>query len=127
MSFGEWILWLIYFFFMVIYFMMIFKIIMDVFRRDDIGGWAKAGWMVILLFIPLITMLIYIIAQGRAMASRDTAQMSQLRSEQDAYIRSVASSGSSAADQISQAHELLRSGAITQTEFDSLKTKALAV
>lgn len=126
MSFGEWVLWLIYFFFMIIYFMMIFKIIMDVFRRDDLGGWGKAGWMVILLFIPLLTMLIYIITQGRQMASRDMSQMSRLRSEQDAYIRSAASGGSTTADQIAQAHKLLQDGAITPAEFDSLKTKALA-
>jgi len=121
---GEWLIWLLYFFFMVIYFMMIFKIIMDVFRRDDIGGGMKALWLILLLFIPFLTMLIYVISQGKQMAQRDMKQYSELQSQQADYIRSVA--GNDATTQIKQAHDLLSSGAITQEEFDAIKTKALA-
>lgn len=124
MNLGEWLLWLLYFFFMVIYFMMIFKIIMDVFRRHDIGGGMKAVWLILLLFLPLITMLIYVISQGKQMAERDMKQYSELQSQQADYIRSVA--GNDATTQIKQAHDLLASGAITQEEFDAIKTKALA-
>jgi len=121
---GEWLIWLLYFFFMVIYFMMIFKIIMDVFRRDDIGGGMKALWLILLLFIPFLTMLIYVISQGKQMAQRDMKQYSELQSQQADYIRSVA--GNDSTTQIKQAHDLLSSGAITQEEFDAIKAKALA-
>ena len=125
MSLGDWLLWLVYFFFMVVYFMMIFRIIGDLFRRDDLGGWGKAGWIIILLFIPLLTMLIYVITQGQKMAGRDMQQYSALRAQQDDYVRSVAAS-SDPTNQIKQAHELLQSGALTQHEFDAIKAKALA-
>jgi len=124
MSLGDWLIWLLYFFFVVVYFMMIFRIIGDLFRRDDIGGWGKAGWLIILLFIPLITMLIYVIAQGQKMAERDAAQYGAMKAQQDEYIRSVARGDTSY--QIKQAHELLQSGAITQAEYDAIKAKALA-
>ena len=124
MNLGEWLLWLLYFFFMVIYFMMIFKIIMDVFRRHDIGGGMKAVWLILLLFLPLITMLVYVISQGKQMAKRDMKQYSELQSQQADYIRSVA--GNDSTTQIKQAHDLLTSGAITQEEFDAIKAKALA-
>jgi ABC-type multidrug transport system fused ATPase/permease subunit len=121
---GEWLIWLLYFFFMVIYFMMIFKIIMDVFRRDDIGGGMKALWLILLLFIPFLTMLIYVISQGKQMAQRDMKQYSELQSQQADYIRSVA--GNDSTTQIKQAHDLLTAGAISQEEFDAIKAKALA-
>jgi hypothetical protein len=124
MTLGDWILWLVYFFFMVIYFMMIFRIISDLFRRDDLGGWAKAGWMIILLFIPLLTMLIYVITQGQKMAQRDAQQYTAMRSQQDDYIRSMAATADPTT-QIKQAHDLLQSGALTQAEFDAIKAKAL--
>lgn len=123
MSLGDWLWWLIWFFFMVVYFMMIFRVIVDVFRRDDLGGWGKAGWLIILLFLPFLTLLLYVITQGRQMAQRDMAQYAQARGAQDDYIRSVA--GNDATTQIKQAHDLLQSGAITQDEFNAIKTKAL--
>jgi hypothetical protein len=119
-------LWtLLVIFFMVIYFMIMFRVIIDVFRRDDISGVGKAGWLLLLLVLPLITLLIYTIAQGKGMAERDMAQYQQMRSQQDSYIREVAG-GTDPAAQIKQAHDLLQSGAISQEEFDNLKAKALA-
>ena len=114
-------------FFMVIYFMILFRIIFDVFRRDDISGWGKAGWLIALLVVPLLTMLIYVIVEGKSMTDRDISQVKQMQAQQADYIRSVTSGGgSSAADQIAKAQDLLTSGAITQAEFDSIKAKALA-
>lgn len=127
MNFGEWILWLIYFFFMVLFFMMVFKVIIDIFRRDDIGGWGKAGWFLFLFVFTFLALLIYVITQGKEMAQRDMKQYAAMQADQADYIRSVAAS--SAADptaQIKQAHDLLQSGAISQEEFDAIKAKALA-
>lgn len=125
MTLSDWLLWLVYFFFMVIYFMMIFRIIGDLFRREDLGGWGKAGWIIALLFIPLLTMLIYVITQGQKMAQRDSQQYGAMRAQQDDYIRSMAASADPTT-QIKQAHDLLQSGALTQAEFDAIKAKALA-
>ncbi|MCA0330961.1 MAG: SHOCT domain-containing protein [Actinobacteria bacterium] len=124
MNLGDALLWLVYFFFMIVYFMMIFWIIGDLFRRDDIGGFAKALWIIVLLFIPLLTMLIYVITQGSKMTERRMAEYGQLKAQQDAYIKNVARGDTSS--QIKQAHDLLQSGAITQAEYDALKAKALS-
>ena len=124
-SLADWLWWLLAVFFMVIYFMMLFRIIIDIFRNHDSSGWAKAGWLILLLFIPLITMLIYVIANGKGMAQRDAAQYQAMKQSQDDYIRSVATT-SDPSTQIAQAHALLEKGAITQQEFDSIKAKALA-
>jgi hypothetical protein len=128
MSFGEWIWWLIIVFFMVVFFMMLFRIIIDIFRNHESSGWVKAGWLILLFFLPLLGMLIYVIVNGKHMAQRDVAQYQAAAAAQQEYIRSVAgaSGGSDAAAQIEKAHDLLAKGAISQTEFDALKAKALA-
>lgn len=125
MNLGEWIWWLIIVFFMVIYFMMLFRIVIDIFRDHDTSGWAKAGWLFALLWIPLLTMLIYVIVNGKKMAQRDVAQYEAAAKAQQDYIKSVAG-GADPAAQISQAHDLLSKGAISQAEFDAIKAKALA-
>ena len=125
MSLTDWLWWLLAVFFMVIFFMMLFRIIIDIFRSDDMGGWGKAGWLILIFFVPLLGMLIYVIARGKGMAERDIKEMSQMQAAQDDYIRSVAASNDPTA-QIKQAADLLASGAITQAEFDAIKAKALA-
>ena len=124
-SLADWLWWLLIVFFMVVYFMMLFRIIMDVFRNHESSGWAKAGWLIALLFFPLITMLIYVIVNGKHMAERDIKQMQAVQQAQNDYIKSVAGSSDPTA-QIAQAHDLLEKGAISQQEFDSIKSKALA-
>jgi hypothetical protein len=124
-SLADWLWWLLIVFFMVVYFMMLFRIIMDVFRNHESSGWVKAGWLIALLFFPLLTMLIYVIVNGKHMAERDIKQMQAMQQAQDQYIKSVAGSSDPTA-QIASAHDLLEKGAITQQEFDAIKSKALA-
>ena len=124
-SLADWLWWLLIVFFMVVYFMMLFRIIMDVFRNHESSGWVKAGWLIALLFFPLLTMLIYVIVDGKHMAERDIKQMQAVQQAQNDYIKSVAGSSDPTA-QIAQAHDLLEKGAISQQEFDSIKSKALA-
>jgi len=115
--FFAWILWI----WLLIY------VYMDVFRRTDIGGWGKFGWVIFTIFLPFIGVFTYLIVEGRAMGDRRMAEAKQARADSDAYIRSVANNGSSSsADQIAQANQLLNSGAITQDEYQTLKAKALA-
>jgi Phospholipase_D-nuclease N-terminal/Short C-terminal domain len=119
------VLWsMIIFFAFIIWIWLLITVFADVFRRRDIGGGMKAIWIVFVILLPYLGVLIYLIAEHQGMADRSTAQMQQVKEQQDAYIKSVA--GTSPTDQIAQAKQLLDSGAISQAEFDSIKTKALA-
>ncbi len=104
--------------------MVLFSILSDLFRDKETNGFVKAIWVFALIFIPFLTALIYLIVRGHGMAERNAAAATEMKQAQDAYIREAA--GSSPADQIARAKELLDSGAISQAEFDSIKAKALS-
>ena len=126
MSFWDIIWFIIVAFAFIFYLMVLFSIIGDLFRDHETSGWVKAIWVIFLLFFPLITALVYLIARGQGMAQRSMKQGQELKAMQDDYIRSVSGGGAGAADQIAKAHDLLAKGAITQVEYDTIKTKALA-
>jgi Short C-terminal domain/Phospholipase_D-nuclease N-terminal len=119
------IVWLILSSFVfVAYLLVLFQIIVDLFRDHELGGGFKALWIIGLLFLPVLTALLYIVARGRGMAARGRAAAERAKSDTDAYIRSVA--GRSPAEQIADAKALLDAGTISQDEFARLKAKALA-
>ena len=119
-------LWsLIVIFFMVVYFLMLFSIIVDVFRRHDIHGGKKALWLLFILFFPLIGLIAYLIVNGHGIAERQAKDVQHSQQQFDEHVKAVAA-GSSSADQIAKAKELLDAGTITQAEFDQIKAKALA-
>lgn len=124
MEFGQFLWSLLVIFFMIMYFMILFSVVIDLFRNHQMGGFAKALWIIFLIFIPLISLLVYVIVYGKSMAQRQQAAVVEAQQEQDAYIKQVA--GTSPAEQIAQAQQLLNSGAISQEEFDKLKAKALS-
>lgn len=124
-TFGDILITTIWIFFLFAYLMLLFFILTDLFRDQDLSGWWKAVWVVALIFFPLITALVYLIARGKGMQDRSAQEAEQVRKAQDSYIRSVAAP-QDPADQIAKAKQLLDSGAIDQKEFDSLKAKALA-
>jgi len=108
----------------VAYLVVLFHIVVDLFRDSELGGGAKALWIIGLILIPLLTSLIYVLARGKGMAERQRAAVKSARDDTDAYIRNVA--GKSPADQIADAKRLLDSGTINADEFARLKAKALA-
>jgi hypothetical protein len=116
---------LLVFFVWVAWFLLLFHIIGDVFRRRDISGGKKTAWLIFILFVPFIGTFAYLIANGDDMARRNIEAAEAAQKDTDAYIRSVASSDGAAAE-IERAKALLDSGAITQAEFDTIKAKALA-
>lgn len=124
------IIWIvIWSFFFVAYLFVLFYILTDLFRDHLLSGWWKALWIVLLIFVPYLTALVYIIARGRGMAERQGAAIQQARTAQDAYIKQVAGAsggGKSVTDHIADAKALLDNGTINQSEFDQLKAKALA-
>ena len=119
------VLWsMVIFFLFVIWIWILITVFADIFRRHDIGGGMKTVWLIFVIVLPYLGVFIYLIAEGHKMADRNAEQMQAARAQQDEYIKSVA--GSSPADQVAQAKQLLDSGAITQAEFDTMKAKALA-
>ncbi len=109
---------------MVMYCMILFSILGDLFRDHDTSGWGKAAWVLFLVIAPFLAALIYLIARGNGMAKRSMAAQADAQKQFNEYVQSVAGSGSPT-DQIAQAKQLLDSGAIDQAEFDRLKAKAL--
>ncbi|MGZ4444449.1 MAG: SHOCT domain-containing protein [Nocardioidaceae bacterium] len=124
MSFWDVVWFIVISFAFVAYLMVMFAIITDLFRDRDVSGVAKAVWIVALIFLPLLTSLIYLVVRGGGMAERSARSADTMRQQQEAYIRDVAAKATPA-DQIAQAHSMLDAGVISQEEFDSLKAKAL--
>jgi len=120
------VMWTIFVFFIwVAWFMLLFRVFADIFRRQDISGWGKTGWVVFTIVLPFLGVFVYIITQGREMTERSLERVGAQRAEFDGYVRETARNGG-AASEISQAKQLLDSGAITTAEFETLKQKALA-
>jgi hypothetical protein len=101
-------------------------VLIDVFRRHDISGWGKAGWVIFVVLLPWIGVLVYLIVNHDGMAERRYRDAAQAQTQFDDYVRQAAGTSASPTQEIARAKELLDSGAITQAEFDAIKTKALA-
>jgi hypothetical protein len=108
----------------VAWFMLLFRVIFDVFRRHDIGGFHKVLWLIFVIFLPFLGVFVYLIAHSRGIAERSMEDAAANQAQFDDYVKSVAGSGGPAAE-IDKAKGLLDSGAITQAEFDAIKAKAL--
>lgn len=120
------VLWtMVIFFCWVVWIWMMILILSDVFRRGDISGWAKAGWVAFLIILPFLGALVYLIAQGSQMTERRVRDAQVSQANFDDYVKKVATDGGSAGE-IQRAKDLLESGTITQAEFEQLKAKALA-
>ena len=120
------VLWsMLVFFVWVAWFMLLFKIVGDVFRRRDIGGGMKTLWLLFVLFVPFLGVFVYLIANNDEMAKRDLERAQAAQAQFNDYVQQAAGSGGAAAE-IDKAKKLLDSGAINESEFAALKAKALA-
>lgn len=118
------VLWsMLIFFIWIAWFVLLFHVIIDVFRRRDASGGKKVLWLLFLLFVPFLGVFAYLIINSDHMAQRNIDAAAQAQGQFDDHIRSVAGG---AAAEIERAKGLLDSGAITQTEFDAIKAKAIA-
>ena len=124
-DFWDVLLWSFWFFIWIAALMVWFRCLFDLFGDHTLSGWGKAGWALLLVFVPWLGALIYLIARGRSMTERQMDALKQQKAAQDEYIQQVAGK-SSPADDIASAKALLDSGAIDQSEFNALKAKALA-
>jgi chemotaxis signal transduction protein len=123
---GSFLLALFEFFLFFAWFMCLFWVLGDVFRSKDLGGGSKTLWVIFVIVIPWLGILVYLIVRGHGMQDRQMQQAQEIQAAQANYIKSVASSSGSATTQIADAKGLLDSGAITPTEFEQIKAKALA-
>lgn len=121
---GEALLLALEIFFFVIWIWILIVILNDLFRDHELSGWAKAAWVLFLVFIPFLTALIYLIARGEGMRDRTIRAQAEAKQHMDAYIREQAHS--SPADELHKLNELKEKGAISAEEFEKAKAKLLA-
>jgi signal transduction histidine kinase len=111
-----WILWIF----------LLIRILMDIFRSDDLGGWGKAAWVIFIILIPFIGVLVYIIARGHSMQKRDVQSAQAADQAMRAYVQSAAGPSTSAAEELNKLAELRDRGVLSPQEFEAQKAKLLA-
>ena len=116
---------ILYFFVFFLWLMILFRVIWDIFRSHDLGGWGKAGWLFFILVLPFLGVFVYLIARGGSMHERDVrvaqAQNQALRS----WVQETGG-GASTADELAKLADLREKGVISDSEFDRAKSKLLA-
>ena len=113
------------FFLWIAWFMLLFRVIGDIFRRHDIGGGGKVLWLIFVIILPFLGVFIYLIVEGNKMGERDIKEARESQAQFDDHVKSVAGASGGAAAEIEKAKELLDSGAISQEEYERLKQGAL--
>jgi hypothetical protein len=124
-NFGEALLVAFEVFFFVIWIWILITILSDLFRDHSLSGWAKAAWVLFLVFIPFLTALVYLIARGAGMRERTIKAQAEAKQHFDTYVREQAHGGSPA-DELHKLNELKEKGALSSEEFDKAKAKLLA-
>ena len=124
MNFWDFFWLMIWAYVFIAYLMVLFQVIIDVFRDRSLNGWARTAWVIALFVAPPVTALVYLIVRGRGMGERSMQAASDARAATDEYVRTVA--GSDPAETIAKGKALLDSGTISAAEFEQLKSKALA-
>ena len=126
-SYPFWdVMWTMFVFFIwILWFWLLFEVFGDVFRRHDISGWGKTAWIVFVIIVPFLGVFVYLISQNDGISERNIERANAEQAQMANYVGQTAA-GSGAAGEIEKGKKLLDSGAITQSEFDSLKQKALA-
>lgn len=122
-TFGDLLLMVFEIFLFVVWVWILFTIIGDLFRNHDMAGWLKGVWIILLIFIPYITALVYLIVYGSEMRERQLRAQAEAKHAADDYIRGAAHT--SPADELHKLHELVEKGALTDAEYDRAKAKLL--
>lgn len=116
--------WMLMFFLFVVWIWLLITVFVDVFRSEQ-SGWAKAGWTIFIVFLPMLGVLVYLIAQGGKMQERSVEHAAKVQKAQNAYIRDVAGSEGGTADELEKLAKLKDSGVLTDEEFAAQKAKLL--
>ena len=124
-SFGQVLLAVLEVFVFAAWLMILFTVLSDLFRDHSLGGWAKALWVIFLIFIPFLGTLLYLITRGNGMRERAMQQQQEAQKQFDAYVKQTAG-GSSAADELTKLSDLHDKGKLSDAEFESAKAKIVA-
>jgi ABC-type multidrug transport system fused ATPase/permease subunit len=124
-TFGQALLTVLEIFLFAAWLMILFTVIGDLFRDHTLSGWAKAAWVVFLIFVPFLGALIYLIARGNGMRERALQQQQQVQQQLDTYVRETASGGS-AADELTKLAKLHDEKKLSDAEFEKAKAKIVA-
>jgi hypothetical protein len=116
---------MLWFFLFIIWIWLLITVFVDIFR-SDISGWGKAGWAFFVIILPFLGVFVYLIANGDKMRERSAAKAAESQAAQDNYIKSVADTGTSTADQLATLSNLHDTGKLTDQEFATQKAKLLA-
>jgi ABC-type multidrug transport system fused ATPase/permease subunit len=117
----------LYFFLFIIWIWLLFMVFIDIFRSHDMGGWAKALWVIFIIVMPYLGVLVYLIARGGKMHERAAQQAAQQQKAFDQYVKQTAgTSGETSADQLHKLAGLKDQGILTDAEFEAEKAKILA-
>ena len=120
------VLWsMLYFFLFFMWIMLVFNVLGDIFRSDDLGGWGKALWTAFIVFVPFLGIFVYLIARGGSMAQRQVNRVQAQEAAMQDYIRTTAGGGGSAADQLASLAELHTSGKLSDDEYAAAKAKII--
>jgi hypothetical protein len=111
-------------FLFVVYFWILITIFGDLFRDHSMSGWGKAGWVLVLFFVPFLGMLIYLIVRGEGMRERAVKEQADMQRHMDEYVRETAASGSPV-DELAKLSDLKDKGAISDAEYEQAKAKLL--
>jgi len=118
---------MLYFFLFIIWIWLLIMVFMDIFRSPDMGGGAKALWVIFIIVLPFLGVFVYLIARGGSMHERAAAQAAEQQKAFDQYVRQAASTpGESSADQLHKLADLKTQGVLTDAEFEAQKAKILA-
>jgi hypothetical protein len=118
---------MMWFFLWIMYIFLFFRVVMDIFRSGDLGGWGKAGWVVLVIVLPFLGIFIYLIARGTKMQDRDVKAAQKADSEFQDYVRKTAgtSGGGDNVSQLAKLADLKRNGDLSQEEYDQAKARLL--
>jgi len=115
---------MMWFFIWVLWLFLLFRVILDIFRSRDLGGWGKAAWLAFVIILPFLGVFVYLIARGHKMAERDVAQAQAQDQAFRTYVQEAAH-GTSTADELAKLADLRDHGVITEADFQQGKDKVL--
>jgi Short C-terminal domain len=117
---------MLWFFLWVAWIVLLFRVLADIFRSRDLGGFAKALWTIFVIVLPFLGVFVYVIARGHSMTDRDVTRAQEQEAAFQSYVQDVAGRGGGTADELSKLANLNAQGVITDEEFAQQKAKLLA-
>lgn len=116
---------MLWFFLFVIWIWLLITVFADLFRDHELSGWAKAAWVLFIIFLPFLGILVYLIARGNKMTERNLAAAADQQAQFDTYVKDVAGSGGGTADELAKLAELHNAGTLSDEEYSAAKAKAI--